>query len=100
MNPQPAQLWKCVNILQGHSAAINSVALSADGQILASASDDKTVKLWNLKTGQPLYTFFGHSKEVYSVAISPDSQMLVAGDFNKKITSWNLPKRGLLRSFY
>ncbi len=87
---QTPEAWKCVHTLKGHSASVNSVAISPDGEMVASGSDDKTVTLWNLKTGKQIFTFIGQAQEVYSVAISPDSKTLVSGSFDQKITSWNL----------
>jgi WD40 repeat protein len=73
----------------GHSNSVLSVAISPDGQTLASGSDDKTIKIWNLSTGQEIRTLTGHSNSVQSVAISPDGQTLASGSGeNTKI--WNL----------
>lgn len=87
---QPSQTWKCINILKGHRATVTAIAISSDGQTLASGSEDKTVSLWNLKTGKHDFTFFGQAKEVFAVAISPQEKMLVAGGFDNKITSGQL----------
>lgn len=76
--------------LKGHSGEVNTVAISADGQILASGSDDQTVKLWNLKQRQEIRTLKGHSDLVYSVAISPDSQTLVSSSKDNTVKVWNL----------
>ena len=65
-----------IRILKGHSDWIRSVAISPDGKILASGSDDKTVKLWNMTTGQEIRTLNGHSGLVRSVALSPDGKTL------------------------
>ncbi|MDZ8029829.1 serine/threonine-protein kinase, partial [Nostoc sp. DedSLP04] len=58
--------------LGDHSDSVNSVAISSDGQILASGSRDKTIKLWNVATGREIRTLSGHSDWVGSVAISRD----------------------------
>ena len=97
---QASQSWKCLHTLKGHSGSVNSVAISLDGEILASGSDDRTVTLWNLKTGKKIFTFIGQAQEVYSVAISPDSKTLVSGSFDQKITSWNLRKNEFIRTFF
>jgi WD40 repeat protein len=97
---EPPQTWKCVKVLKGHKASVNSVAISPDGQTLATGSDDRTVNLWSLKTGKQIFTFFGQAEEIHAVAISPDGQMLVAGGFDNKITSWQLNTKALFRSFF
>ena len=99
LKPQIPQTWKCVHTLKGHTASVNSVAISLDGETIASGSDDKTVNLWKLKTGKLLYTFWGQAKEVYSVAISPDGKTLTSGSFDGKITSWKLDTKVLLCTF-
>ncbi|MEQ9668696.1 WD40 domain-containing protein [Coleofasciculus sp. G2-EDA-02] len=97
---QASPSWKCVNILKGHRAKVAAIAISSDGQTLASASEDKTVSLWDLKTGKHDFTFFGQAKEVFAVAISPQGKRLVAGGFDNKITSWQIDSKALLRPFF
>ncbi|CAD5913902.1 hypothetical protein [Planktothrix agardhii] len=77
----------------GHSGSVNSVAISPDGQILVSGSDDKTITIWDLSTGQELRTLTGHSEhsdEVKSLAISPDGQTLVSGGDDGTIMIWRV----------
>jgi WD40 repeat protein len=76
--------------------SVYSVAISPDGQILASDGDNATVKLWNLRTGELLHTLSEHSKGVWSVAISPDGQTLASGSQDKTIKLWNLPTGKLI----
>ncbi|MEG4207732.1 AAA-like domain-containing protein, partial [Microcoleus sp. Pol7_A1] len=78
------------NSLQRHSKSVNSVAFSRDGKILASASDDNTIKLWNLQTQTEIKTLTGHSNEVYSVVFSPDAKTLASASSDKTIKLWNL----------
>ncbi len=76
--------------LKGHSSDVNSVAFTPDGQMLATASDDLTIKLWNLATKQKIRTFKGHSSWIYAIAISPDGQTIASGSADKTIKLWNL----------
>lgn len=93
---QSSPSWECVKTLRGEVGAINSIAISPDGEVIATASDNKTVSLWNLQKGKQIFSFCGFAKEVFSVAISPDGEMLVSGDFENKVTRWNIPKKQLI----
>lgn len=95
-----SQKWQRSRAFKGHSATVNAIAINPQGNILVSASDDKTIKLWNLQTCQLIHTFFGHSAPVNTVAISPDGRMLVSGSFDRKVIEWKLDKREMIREFY
>jgi WD40 repeat protein len=77
--------------LTGHSDWVYSVAISPDGRLLASGSQDKSVHLWSLPDGALLKTLVGHSRSVSSVAISPDGRVLASGSDDKTIKLWSLP---------
>jgi WD40 repeat protein len=82
--------------LLDHTDTVWSVALSADGQTLASGSEDQTIKLWNLKTGQINRTLSGHTASVRSIGLSPDGQTLASGSSDRTIKLWNV-QTGQLR---
>ena len=67
---------------------MNSVAISPNGQILASGSTDTTVKIWHLATGELLNTLTEHSGSVKSVTFSPDGQILASGSADTTIKIW------------
>jgi len=77
--------------LSGHSY-VNSIAISPDGQILASGSDDSTIKLWNLRTGV-LSTLSGHSSNVNSVVFDATGKILVSGSEDKTIKIWRFSEK-------
>ncbi len=76
--------------LSGHSDSVNSVAISSNGQMLASSSYDNTIKLWNVATGSEIRTLTGHSDSVNSVAISSDGQILASNSSDKTIKLWSV----------
>ena len=59
--------------MKGHDAPIWDVAYSPDGRRVASASGDRTVKLWDAQSGQEIVTLRGHSARVLGISFSPDS---------------------------
>lgn len=98
-SPSPTQpVPSSVLTLAGHSDYVNSVAISPDGQTIASGSRDNTIKLWNLKTGKLIRTLIGHSGYVNSVAISPDGQTIASGSVDRTIKLWSLKTGDLIRT--
>src|SRR5436309_1245184 len=71
-----------------HPHNVWAVAYSPDGSRLASASQDGTVKIWDLGNGKELLTFHGHSESVNTVAFSPDGQTLASAGGDKDIKLW------------
>lgn len=76
------------NRLEGHSDVIWSVTASPDGQLIASASRDQTVKLWR-PNGALVATLKGHTDSVTSVAFSPDSQLIASASWDGTVRLWH-----------
>ena len=69
---------------------MNSVSFSPDGTKVASGSGDKTVKLWDVTSGECLQTLEGHSDDVNSVSFSPDGTKVASGSDDKTVKLWDV----------
>src|SRR5712691_11765849 len=85
--------------LRGHEKIISRIAWSPDGRILASPSEDGTIRLWNIQTGELLRTLTGHTGWVVSVAWSPDGKVLASGSFDQTIHLWPVQTKQPSRNF-
>ena len=74
--------------LTGHTSLVASLAISTDRLTLASGSRDRTIKLWNLQTGELQHTLTGHTKRAIAVVFSPDRQFLASGSEDCTIKLW------------
>ena len=83
-----------VEILRGHTAQVTSVAFSRDNLTLASASADRTIRLWSVTTETHLKTLTGHTDFVNSVAFRHDNRMLASGSDDRTIRLWILNTDG------
>ncbi|MFN6516637.1 MAG: protein kinase domain-containing protein [Nostoc sp. CreGUA01] len=82
--------YTLLGILSGHAWAVLTVAFSPDGKILATGGDDKTIKLWDVNTGQLISTLSGHSWSVVSVAFTADGKTLISASWDKTVKLWRV----------
>ena len=87
------------NSFEGHSGNVNSVSLSADGKYALSGSHDKTLKLWDVSTGQCLRTFEGYSGDVNFVSLSADGKYALSGSHDDTLKLWEVSTGKCVRTF-
>lgn len=85
LSPLSGQNWRCINTFKRSN---DVVALSPDGQIVVGGSQDKTVGLWKLRTGEKIRTLWGHTNAITALAISPDGEVIASGSKDKTIKLW------------
>ena len=92
---------RCLRAFEGHTDAVQSVFLSQDSRLALSGSNDNTLKLWDIATGECLRTFEGHTDSVSSVCLSADNRFAFSGSFDWKnnLKLWDVATGKCLRTF-
>ncbi|KAJ5980358.1 hypothetical protein N7481_007656 [Penicillium waksmanii] len=89
-SPKVDESWSlCLQTLEGHYGWVNLIAWSPDGSRLASASNDKTVRIWDPATGQCASTLEGHTGPVSSIAWSPNGSRLASASGDSTVRIWS-----------
>jgi hypothetical protein len=88
-----------VRTLEGHTSGVIGVALTADGHLAVSASEDRTLKVWDLATGQAIHTLKGHTESVRSVAVTADGRFAVSASGDMTLKVWDFATGQSIRTF-
>jgi WD40 repeat protein len=78
----------CRSVLEGHTAYVSAMVFSWDGQLVASASYDKTVRVWETATGTCRHKLTGHTGAVIAVVFSPDGQFVASASEDNTVRVW------------
>lgn len=78
-------------VFRAHTGGINAVVFAPDGKTIATASDDRTVRIWPLEYGEPT-VLEGHTDEIWAAAYTPDGKRLATGGKDKAVRLWDIAK--------
>jgi WD40 repeat protein len=88
-----------IRTFEGHSNSVKSVAVLSNGKEAISGSEDNTLKLWNIESGECARTFEGHSNSVDSVAVLPNGKEAISGSADSTLKLWNIESGECVRTF-
>ena len=108
-----AKIWSMdskepLHTLRDHTKELYTIEWSPTGAgtaypnrdlVLASASFDATIRLWDVETGRSLHSLVRHQEPVYSISFSPDGQYLASGSFDRYVHVWSVANGQLVRSY-
>lgn len=98
--PQWHAPWKLMRVISGHLGWVRSVCVEPDNQWFATGSADRTIKIWNLATGELRLTLTGHIMAVRALAVSPRHPYLFSGGEDKMVKCWDLEQNKVIRHYH
>jgi WD40 repeat protein len=95
--PAMAEAPEPIRRIEAHRGWIRYMSPSPDESQVATAGDDKLVKLWNIADGTQVGEFSGHEKNIYSVLFHPDGESLFSGELGGVVKQWSIESGEVLR---
>jgi RNA polymerase sigma factor (sigma-70 family) len=82
-----------IHVFRSHTRPVTAVAFAPNATVLATGSHDKTIRLWNARSGREICTLCGHTGGVLSIAFSPDGALLASGGGDHTVRLWDVDTR-------
>ncbi|KAF1989471.1 putative mRNA splicing protein [Aulographum hederae CBS 113979] len=92
--------WKLMRVISGHLGWVRSLAVEPDNQWFASGAGDRTIKIWDLASGNLKLTLTGHISTVRGLAVSPRHPYLFSCGEDKMVKCWDLETNKVIRHYH
>lgn len=96
---RPEERSPCRLTLKGHAGSVNAVAVIPGSTRVVSGSYDRTLKIWDIESGEEPQTLTGHRDIIHAVAVTPDGRTIVSGSNDKTVRVWSVESGRMLRTF-
>ncbi|MBL8799988.1 MAG: tetratricopeptide repeat protein, partial [Planctomycetia bacterium] len=84
---------------EGHAEAVRAVAYSPEGRRILTASEDKTIRVWDIRTGKMVLRLLGHTGGVTAIAVSADGNRVLSGSQDQTVRLWDAESGQEIRKF-
>ncbi|EXJ55713.1 pre-mRNA-splicing factor prp46 [Cladophialophora yegresii CBS 114405] len=92
--------WKLMRVISGHLGWVRALAVEPGNQWFASGAGDRTIKIWDLASGQLRLTLTGHISTVRGLAVSPRHPYLFSCGEDKMVKCWDLETNKVIRHYH
>ena len=92
--------WKLMRVISGHLGWVRSLAVEPENKWFASGAGDRTIKIWDLATGNLRLTLTGHISTVRGLAVSPRHPYLFSCGEDKMVKCWDLETNKVIRHYH
>jgi len=92
--------WKLYRVISGHLGWVRSLAVDPQNEFFVTGSADRTIKIWDLASGQLKLTLTGHIEQVTGLAVSPRHPYMFSCGLDKTVKCWDLEYNKVIRHYH